>query len=592
MAAPIYTSRGTLITDQTGSVDVDLTGDDTPPNGLGSWFAQLTTTHRGSAGRDTPAAANLNNADLGATFRPTDDDTATLVRVGTAEAVDHHFDHQTVQCRVPSTDPYYFEVVLDEIVTLSAGVKNVTSSVAAASGGGNPDGLKCAVIIGGVRHNLTNSSWGDVLVTARILISRSNEVTVRLRRGSSVGNTSVSVQLIYFAGSAWNVQTNIIHEMITAGAWEDIQLNEAISSWDQGFILPSFRTPSGLHGLDEVGCLVTAHPSDTSKARGLLVASASQIPPAILGLDPYRLNLAVISAAGLSVQHKNSFDGTATAFLSTDTEKTTAITAVDLDRASLMGSTGICTGSGTSYPRGHMGLTFDDDSTVRIRRGRDGQFPLYAFQAVQWPADPAIAPPKSFGRVGQALATIQATAPTQARIERTQASLARVSASIGALSGIDRAKATTATMIYSTTIRIREGQDVWCPARVVGPEGTVITTGQSGTPDADVDTYRRNIYDITDGSKRRELLDGKVSTGTSVGTAHAFTGTLAVFTSLQTDGYWSLDSTGYNVIDHIRDATSHLEGGHTYRVEVVLEGADFGEIPLTYIVQVAAADEQ
>lgn len=94
-------------------------------------------------------------------------------------------------------------------------------------------------------------------------------------------------------------------------------------------------------------------------------------------------------------------------------------------------------------------------------------------------------------------------------------------------------------------------------ARVLGNAATAITQ-------ATVSSVTRKVFD----------LDGATPT-TPV--SSALTVSTVVFDTLQTDGRWATDSTGYNFLDAVDDDV-FTTGGNRYRVEYVFEpssGAKF-----------------
>ncbi len=95
-------------------------------------------------------------------------------------------------------------------------------------------------------------------------------------------------------------------------------------------------------------------------------------------------------------------------------------------------------------------------------------------------------------------------------------------------------------------------------ARVVGNAATAITQ-------ATVTSIDRKVYDL-DSATPTVATDEKTLTVSTV-----------VFDALQTDGRWTVDSTGYNLLDAVDDDI-FTTGGHRYRVEYVVEpstGAKF-----------------
>lgn len=76
---------------------------------------------------------------------------------------------------------------------------------------------------------------------------------------------------------------------------------------------------------------------------------------------------------------------------------------------------------------------------------------------------------------------------------------------------------------------------------------------------ADLSSIQRKIFDVSSDTK-----------GTALETTNPSIGSV-VFDTLQTDGRWSKDNTGYNFRDKVA-AASLDTGGRTYRVEYLFTG--------------------
>ena len=122
------------------------------------------------------------------------------------------------------------------------------------------------------------------------------------------------------------------------------------------------------------------------------------------------------------------------------------------------------------------------------------------------------------------------------------------------------------------SIQVYEGTNVTTVARVTLPSGTALATSHIGT-DPQILLY---IYDITDGGTTKSASYN--SNGSS---GHSADGNLAKATatksSLTNDGYWTVDSTGYNFI-HTVSGSLFTEGGRRYRLEYHIVTSNFGTV--------------
>ena len=120
------------------------------------------------------------------------------------------------------------------------------------------------------------------------------------------------------------------------------------------------------------------------------------------------------------------------------------------------------------------------------------------------------------------------------------------------------------------SIQIYEGSNVTTVARVTLPNGAAMVAG-----DVDADpSILLYVYDITDGSTT------KTASYNSNGSGHTADANLAHDTAvkaLTNDGYWTVDSTGYNFI-HAVSGTLFPEGGRRYRLEYRIATSNFGTV--------------
>ena len=127
-----------------------------------------------------------------------------------------------------------------------------------------------------------------------------------------------------------------------------------------------------------------------------------------------------------------------------------------------------------------------------------------------------------------------------------------------------------------------EGQDITVRARVTDDASSVLVSG-------DIASYTVDLYDLTaDPRAESPVYEYSSSTSSEV-----------VFDTLQKDGGWSGDSTGYNfkyVLKHEDMAPYKLQGSHLYRLEVWLQSeatpstsANTGAIPVIVDLKIVAS---
>lgn len=117
------------------------------------------------------------------------------------------------------------------------------------------------------------------------------------------------------------------------------------------------------------------------------------------------------------------------------------------------------------------------------------------------------------------------------------------------------------------SVTIFENQDVWTVARVTRSSGAQLLQGSIGADSVAPISYY--IYDVTDGSVAATANYAyNTSTGLTADTSLAKAS--VVFDTLQTDGYWTGDTTGYN-FRHKIDGANFPEGGRRYRIEYKID---------------------
>jgi len=137
-----------------------------------------------------------------------------------------------------------------------------------------------------------------------------------------------------------------------------------------------------------------------------------------------------------------------------------------------------------------------------------------------------------------------------------------------------------ATTINPISGAIWEGADFTILARVVAPDGNALVTGN-------IEDYTVKIYETT------------TDPAAAVYSLESSDDSEIMFAALQTDGWWSADSAGYNLrytaaMATINNTSEVIRGGHTYRTEIELTvaasytGNASGVIPVIATVQVKA----
>lgn len=120
------------------------------------------------------------------------------------------------------------------------------------------------------------------------------------------------------------------------------------------------------------------------------------------------------------------------------------------------------------------------------------------------------------------------------------------------------------------SIQVYEGTNVTTVARVTLPNGVPLAVGDIGT-DPQITLY---VYDITDGGTTQ------AASYNSNGSGHTTDSTLAKGTAIKgmiNDGYWTVDSSGYNFIHTVAGAV-FAEGGRRYRLEYHITTTSFGTV--------------
>ena len=122
------------------------------------------------------------------------------------------------------------------------------------------------------------------------------------------------------------------------------------------------------------------------------------------------------------------------------------------------------------------------------------------------------------------------------------------------------------------SIQVYEGSNVTTVARVTLPNGASMFASYID-PDPSILLY---VYDITDGS-----TTATASYNSNGSSGHSADGNLAHDTAVKTsdtnDGYWTVDSTGYNFI-HTVSGSLFTEGGRRYRLEYRITTSNFGTV--------------
>ena len=117
------------------------------------------------------------------------------------------------------------------------------------------------------------------------------------------------------------------------------------------------------------------------------------------------------------------------------------------------------------------------------------------------------------------------------------------------------------------SVTIFENQDVWTVARVTRSSGAQLVQGSIGADSVAPISYY--IYDVTNGSTTA-VASYAYNTSTGLTADTTLAKAAVVFDTLQTDGYWSGDTTGYN-FRHKVDGSNFTEGGRRYRIEYKID---------------------
>lgn len=135
--------------------------------------------------------------------------------------------------------------------------------------------------------------------------------------------------------------------------------------------------------------------------------------------------------------------------------------------------------------------------------------------------------------------------------------------------------------------KVWEGSDFDLIARVVGRDQGVLL--QSDYAAGGIDFH---VYEHGDPTAKFSVTGISVSGGQPSGSAGSTSGNV-IFDTLQTDGRWDADSTGYNfryavrAIDLAQTDSFALEGGRTYKMEFRHYTTDWGIIPVVWEIETA-----
>lgn len=112
-----------------------------------------------------------------------------------------------------------------------------------------------------------------------------------------------------------------------------------------------------------------------------------------------------------------------------------------------------------------------------------------------------------------------------------------------------------------------EGQDIWTLARVVGADGSILTSSV-------VTAWDLRAYDLSSLTPSTAIL---TQTGEAVSN---------VIVAIVADGYWDVDDIGYNFRRQTTAANLPTVGGRTYRLEFKLTTTIWGFV---YVVHETTA---
>uniref|UniRef100_A0A6M3LB96 Uncharacterized protein n=1 Tax=viral metagenome TaxID=1070528 RepID=A0A6M3LB96_9ZZZZ len=103
------------------------------------------------------------------------------------------------------------------------------------------------------------------------------------------------------------------------------------------------------------------------------------------------------------------------------------------------------------------------------------------------------------------------------------------------------------------TMTIFEDNGAICMARIYGAAGTAVTQ-------AAITGISYKVFDLDSATPYTAVSTGSLTVAN------------VIFDTLQTGGPWDKDTTGYNFKD-TRPATNFTTGGHTYRIEYLVDPA-------------------
>jgi hypothetical protein len=189
----------------------------------------------------------------------------------------------------------------------------------------------------------------------------------------------VTVTVWECEGSNWIVHV-LSKTMTTVGARESGALGSPVASWNNAFIVHSWRSPSGEVGTTDHG-LIACPGTDTSHVDFFLASGAGSV-----GGGGYVAIAYVIENPEITVEHLLSttgLGGSLSGFASGDTSKDITITSCDMDTTILIAS-GIEAGISSTIPLLNIQYMLTSSTNVNMRRGGSGTgMNTYALQVVK-----------------------------------------------------------------------------------------------------------------------------------------------------------------------------------------------------------------
>lgn len=409
---------------------------------VASWanaFVRLTSVHHGSNGTTAEdPTTTYKNRDLGATVTwadgTLDEFTITPYSSGTTEEM--QFTWELVEYTGASGGENEFIVRAHGEETMAGGTGTADVDLSSA---GISDLSKCVPVLCGQRHGGGVSQGRRAFGTLEMVAGTPD---LRVKREAATNQYRASYAVVEFTGSANTVENNIEHQFQLVATTETEAITD-VGDWGEALIFHSFRTQ---WTSEQQVSYIVAKGDTTSAIQMRIPTTASPSFPAGEFVMCH-----VVQNPNWSVQHLGWKGASgASAYAAGDNEINYTISAVDLTRASSIGSA-YNGGAGATYPASWFGSTFVDSTTARMRRGRDTGDGALSLQVLEWP-DVAAVFIAAGSRSESAVAGSEGSQPAVAGSQRSEGAVAGSAGAQSAVAGSRRSESSVAGSMGSQAV--------------------------------------------------------------------------------------------------------------------------------------------